>query len=194
MGSLNVPSVRSFVALLLPDEVRERLRELQTALRPSAGKATWVQPGNLHLTLKFLGSMPEDRLVAVGRAIAEAAGKASPFRLRCAGAGVFPNARRPRVLWAGTDDGHADLAALAEQVEAALEPLGFAREGRPFAGHITLARLRAPAPELGGAVVAHEGDVYGAFEVTRIHLMKSDLSPQGPTYSVLQEFSLGETK
>ncbi len=187
-------SVRSFVAVLLPEEVRERLGQLQAALRPAASGAKWVEPKNLHLTLKFLGAVKEGRLDRVAEALDTVANDTAPFQLRCAGVGVFPNARRPRVLWAGTDDGHSALAGLAGRVEAGLEPLGFEREKRPFTGHVTLARLKSGAPDLVLALAAHTEEVYGTFSVGHVHLMESELGPRGPTYTVLQEFGLGEGK
>ena len=134
--------LRLFVACELPAETRRALEEVQRTLRgdPIARALRWVRPESIHLTLKFLGSVPADNLGSITDALA-AAIEPFEFHVRPARLGTFGGARA-RVVWVGLDGDVDGLAALAERVEGALEPLGFARERRPFTGHLTLARVR----------------------------------------------------
>ncbi len=162
-------------------------------LRSRAGDVAWVAPENLHVTVKFLGSVAEERLPAVGRAVGAVAAASRPFSLIVSGLGAFPTVTRPRVVWAGLGPGTEALAALAGQVEEALAALGFAREGRPFVGHVTLGRRRQPRPDAGLArtLVAAAGRRFGRTVVDRLVLMRSDLGPRGARYRPLESWPLG---
>lgn len=186
--------LRSFVALLLDSHLRERLAEAAGRLQQVGAGVKWVEPENLHLTLKFLGSVEEQRLPGVEQAIREAAAQGQAFSLSCAGLGAFPNLRRPRVVWAGVRQGIEELARLARSLDERLQALGFERQKRPFAGHITLGRVKSPVNlhKLTQAMQEQGDPDFGAMAVSAAHLMKSTLTPSGPIYSILQEFPLGE--
>lgn len=166
-----------------------QIRHLQSRARNVA----WVAPENLHVTLKFLGSVEEERLPAVGGTLAAVASAVRGFELAIAGLGAFPTVTRPRVVWAGLTAGAEPLASLAAAVEVALEPLGFAREERPFVGHVTLGRVREPRrdPGLTRALTAAPGRSFGRMAVDRLTLMRSDLSPRGARYTPLGSWPLG---
>ena len=130
--------------------------------------------------------------LAAAEALRRAAARIRPFRLEVAGLGAFPSAARPSVLWAGTGDGRERLVALAREVEAELSDCGFPPEERPFQPHLTLGRVRRGAL-LGSALrecLAAPAVSYGAWSVERLVLMRSDLMPAGPRYSVLEAAEL----
>jgi 2'-5' RNA ligase len=188
---------RLFVALEPPDAVRRRLAAIAVELRRASGRAAdeirWVPPENVHLTLQFLGAVPEERLADVEKAVRGAAGAARPLSLEVKGAGGFPNSRRPRVVWLGLSGEVDALAALAAELGKRLAPLGFPPESRPFAAHLTLGRARdgRGAPGLGGALAAAaegEGIAWRASELT---LFESHLSPKGPRYGPVRRDALG---
>lgn len=171
--------------MLLPDEVRQRLATEIERLRPHATDVAWVAPANLHVTLKFLGQVDESRVAAFADALRAAAARHRPFEVAVRGLGAFPSPGRARVLWAGLQDDAAELAALAESVEAACAGLGAPRETRAFAAHVTLGRVREPRrqPALAEAL-ARPADV-GRVRIERVSLMRSELSARGARYSEL---------
>lgn len=156
-------------------------------LRPLATGVSWVAPANLHLTLKFLGDVEEARTETITTALAGAAARAAAFEMVVRGLGAFPSATRPRVIWAGVATDPGSLPSLARAVEEVLAAGGFPAEARPFSGHVTLGRVRMPRrdPALGEVLTGAEGEVFGAFRVERISLMRSDLSPGGSRYTEL---------
>ncbi len=192
-----MPSRRLFVALEPPEPVRRRLAAVSEGIRRAAGKAAgdvrWVADENLHLTLQFLGAVPEERVAAVQGVLAAAATSARPILLEVKGAGGFPNARRPRVVWLGLSGEVAELAHLAADLGRRLAPLGFPPEARPFAAHLTLGRSRdgGGSPGLGGALAAAAGGEGLPWRAAELVLFESHLSPRGPRYQAVQRAPLG---
>ena len=190
-------NLRLFVALDPPEAVRRRLAGAQASLRAAAGKhaedVRWVAPGRLHLTLHFLGSVPEERVDAIGTAVVEEAARSRPLRLEIRGAGGFPTARRPRVVWAGVGGDLEALGALAAALGRRLGLLGLPGDGRPFAAHLTLGRSREArgAAGLGGAIAAAaEGDPV-AWRAEEVVLFRSHLDPGGARHEPLLRARLG---
>ena len=188
---------RLFVALEPPEPVRRRLAALADELRRSAGRAAgdvrWVAPDNVHLTLQFLGAVPEERVAATEAALRDAAAAAGrPLSLSLHGAGGFPNARRPRVLWAGLEGDVAPLATLVTEIGARLAKLGFPPEGRPFAPHLTRGRARDArgAPGLAGALAAAAQAEATPWRAAELVLFESHLSPKGPRYEAIARVPL----
>ena len=153
----------------------------------------WVAPENFHITLKFFGGVDEARLPALIDALRATAVDRGPFDLEITGLGAFPSVSRPRVLWAGAEEGAAALGALALAVDDAVAPLGFPREERPFTAHVTLARVREPrrAPGLAEALGAAAPRRFGRVRIEQLALMRSDLSPRGARYTGLSAVPLG---
>ena len=170
--------------------MRARLAEAVERLRPLAPGVAWVARDNVHLTLKFLGNVETARLGEVERALAAAAAARPAFDLDVQGLGAFPTRTRARVLWAGVSAGAAETAALAAAVDDALAALGFAREGRTFAAHVTLGRVREPRAHPRLAEALDVATAFGHQRVARISLMKSELSPRGARYTELAGLSL----
>src|ERR1700683_2409914 len=125
------------------DDVKSNLRSLLERLRPAA-KLNWTRVDNLHITTKFIGEWPEDRLEDIKRALLSVPSPGA-IQVRIGGIGWFPNARNPRVLWAGVKAGE-ELRQLAQATETAGHPLGVAREDREYSPHLTLARIRDRVP------------------------------------------------
>jgi 2'-5' RNA ligase len=184
--------VRSFVAVLLPDAVRARLAAMVAEIRSRGPALAWVKADNLHLTLRFLGTLEPVVLARAQEAMRVAtASVGTSFPVELGGLGSFPARGAPRVVWAGVVAGGERLVALHAALEAALEARGIPGEGRAFHPHITLARARAGR---GGArleAVLGPGPRFGRLEVEALHLMRSDLGPGGSRYSVLADAPLG---
>ncbi len=180
--------MRLFVALEIPEAVRRSLADLIAKLRPVAPSARWVRAEGMHLTLKFIGHVPPEKLEPIRGALdtirVDAAAEIC-FR----GLGFFPSERRPRVLWAGME-ATPNLAQLAADVESRLEPLGITREQRPFKPHLTLARFPEPrpAPKLLEAIVPLRHAEFGEMQTSEFHLFESRLKPTGAEYTVLATF------
>lgn len=180
--------MRLFVAIPLDDELRDAVATVQRSIVrtwPGADRAVkWVEPENFHFTLKFLGEVAEEDLPAVERAV-RAAAVGGPFEIAVERVGVFPNLQNPRVLWIGVQEGADRLRVLAQRVEDALVPVGFAREGRPFAPHLTIGRVREgrDVRGLGPALAAVRDAKIGRQRVGLVVVMESRLGPRGPSYT-----------
>ncbi len=176
--------IRSFICFEIPAAIKECLREVQSSLRQLDAQISWVKPENIHLTLKFLGDVSASRLPSVTAAIERAAASIAPFELEVSGAGCFPSARSPRVLWVGLSDLPPSLAELHKAMEAELASVGFARESKKFSPHLTIGRVRAPR---NAALVAEQllagGFAAQRFTAREVILMRSDLNPAGSIYT-----------
>jgi RNA 2',3'-cyclic 3'-phosphodiesterase len=188
--------IRSFVAVHLSDEVLHSLAELQDELRRPVDKLAqvkWVAPGSMHLTLQFLGDVDEGMLPKLVDSLRGGFGGTPAFEVELAGAGAFPSPSRPRVLWAGFRRGSDGLKALASATCGVTGPLGFPPEDRPFKAHITLGRVKdgSRSGDLSPALAGLAERALGRCQIERVYLMKSELRPSGPVYTVLDSFPLG---
>jgi 2'-5' RNA ligase len=184
--------LRAFVAVEIPQEVRAALEGVQELLRQRSVRARWVRSAGMHLTLKFLGDTPADRIADIADALRAAAHGHTAFRLTAAGIGVFPSIRRPRVVWAGLCGATAQLADLQRSLEDGLAALGFQPETRPFSGHLTIGRFSEPAPaeRLAEAQKVFAGERFGEFTVREITFFQSELKPAGAVYTALARVEL----
>lgn len=187
--------MRAFIAIEIPPEVKAALADCRAALSKLPAEASWTRPGNVHLTLKFLGEVPETSQEKIANAMREAAAVAGGFRLELDKLGAFPNLRRPRVLWAGLRGEVEAAKGLQARLEKTLEGIGFPPEGRSWAPHLTLARLRSvgDARAWAAAVEAQRLPPLG-FEVARIVLFRSELLPSGARYTELASSDLDKIK
>ena len=185
-------TLRAFVAIKLTDEIIGQAKALQDALKDRGLKLKWVKPQNLHLTLKFLGDIPEANVAAIGAALHAAAGDEAPLKLTVQGMGVFPGIKRQRVLWIGLGGEVDRLKEVQARIEDQLEPLGHRKEKRGFKAHLTLARIKGSiAPHrLLRAIEAVADYEPQPFEARRLILYKSDLRPKGAIYTPLEEVTL----
>lgn len=180
--------VRLFVAARIPDD---RLELLDAALEPLRAKlinARWVPVESQHLTLKFLGSAPLDRLDGVTSTCAMVAAGRPGGRLALTELGAFPSTTRIRVLWVGVDDPSGALGALAADLDRAFEPLGFPSEGRAYTPHLTVARFKLPIPMKSGFPSLTAS--IAPFDLDEMTLFRSHLSPKGARYEVIGTFPL----
>ena len=181
-------TMRLFVALSISADVRQQLSLLLDEFRRADSKPRWVNPSNVHITLKFIGHVAADRLAVIRQALA-AVPVPPPVHFRVRGIGFFPNDRRPAVIWAGID-APPELPALAGQIDEALGSCGIPREGRPFAAHVTLARLKETrwSEPLRAAVEKYRDRSFGAVTAGQFHLMESRLKSSGAEYTTLDSF------
>ncbi len=185
-------SMRAFIAIEIPEAIKQQMAEVQRGLRNSGADASWPRPEGIHLTLKFLGEVPETKLAEIMESLRTAAQGTGAFRLEVAGAGAFPNAKTARVVWIGLAGEVEKLNRLQEAVEKAMADIGFAREDRKFTPHLTLGRIKYIRSR-DAWLRAMEGirDVrLQAFEVDAISLMKSELKPSGAVYTEMGRVEL----
>jgi RNA 2',3'-cyclic 3'-phosphodiesterase len=184
--------MRCFIAIDLPEKIHVELARRQAEFRAAIGRddadARWTRSEGIHLTLKFLGYVPEPEVEPVTESLASL-GTFGKFSVEIKGFGFFPGARRPRVFWVGVEAPPA-LKALVSGVEAAMEKLGFAPEQRGFTPHLTLARFKTPRPQpvLEKLATERAGLSLGGFEVSEFFLFESKLSPHGAEYHKVARF------
>ncbi|MFA5375349.1 MAG: RNA 2',3'-cyclic phosphodiesterase [Dehalococcoidia bacterium] len=184
-------TIRSFIALELPDNVKETVALIIKRLRPAQHRyVKWVSPEGTHMTIKFLGNIYSSQISQITTIMKTAAGKVPPLDLRLGGLGMFPNEQRPRVIWVALEGNTEPLATMQREIEKALEPLGFAPENRAFTPHLTLGRVRDNASsddrkEIAVVVKEKKIDYEASFTLREISLMKSTLTPTGAIYNRL---------
>ena len=181
-------TVRSFLALDPPDEIRTEIGAAQGCLRRLVqGDIRWVRPEGIHLTLKFFGDISANDAANVSAVAGRAAAAVRPFSLAIGGVGAFPDPHRPRVLYLGMTGDVERLVAFQKELEQALGMIGFPREERSFRPHLTLGRIRNPRGLIGLAGVLEKGESYaaGQFTASGLGLFKSDLTPRGAVYTRL---------
>lgn len=185
---------RLFLACDIDDDVIHRLESLIGTLAPLLPDVRWVRREAIHLTLKYFGDQPLDRVRDIDRAVASAGigGKVSSFRLE--GVGMFPHMHRPRVLWAGISDGSAEVTTLANALSESCEAEGFRGENRGYVPHITLGRFkkRTDAPEYvyEDIVERFSATVFGTVCPEELVLYSSELTPHGPVYTRMASWPL----
>ena len=184
--------MRTFIAIEIPAEIITEMAKVQDELKRSGADAGWTRPEGIHLTLKFLGEVPEARSEEIKNALVQAAGATSRFRLKIAGAGAFPNPKNPRVVWLGVSGDIDRLSALQGSVEKSMTAIGFDREERAFSPHLTLARIKYLRPRYSwqNAIDSIKDIRLAEFDVDHVSLMKSDIKPSGAVYTELSRVSL----
>jgi 2'-5' RNA ligase len=184
--------VRAFIAIELPEGIKQGLMTAQEQLKDGGAGATWTKPEGIHLTLKFLGEVPEAKIPQIMSALTEAVRGRGRIRIEVASAGAFPNARNPRVLWIGVSGDIDALAALQTSVEEAMSGLGFDPEVRKFSPHLTLARIKylRPGDKWQKVIEGARGVNLGGFEADAVSLMKSELKTSGAVYTEMGRVEL----
>jgi len=184
--------MRLFIAVAVPDSVKQHARMLRNELGVARADVRWVEYENYHLTLKFLGEVKETKLPLISESLTLVGDSAPAFNISAGGLGFFPNKMRPRVIWLGIK-GELDKAEyLGERIDAYLAAQGFEEE-KDHRFHLTLGRVRSDLRlnEMLKIVRDIEGkEKLRSFKVEEFHLMRSILSPKGPVYSVVESFPL----
>jgi len=188
-------NIRAFLAIEPPEDILQTVLRLQEKLkREVSGRLSWTRPGGQHLTLKFFGDVSPDDVDSISQAVQNRLQSGWSLNLKVEKLGVFPDARKPRVLWCGTSGDVEKLAALQKQLEADFALIGFPKEDRPFRAHLTLARIKDPrdVSGVGNALTKHTTFSAGEFQVREVILFQSKLTPQGAMYTRLATFHPSE--
>lgn len=188
--------IRAFIAVTLPEPLADLVSEVQQKLKSQGLHISWVRPGNVHLTLKFLGEIAPADIDPIAAVMNECAQRSVPMTFTAAGIGVFPDLRRPRVVWLGMTGDTPLLIAFQQDLDTRLAVIGkgrFKPEDRPFKGHLTLGRIKA---RLDSAILVQALREIGhiasqAFTVDSIHLIQSRLTPSGSIYTPIRSTVLG---
>lgn len=181
--------MRAFIAIDLSDDNKTELARLQEELKQSDADVKWVEPENIHLTLKFLGGVTDEYIGKVKEALDKAAAGIKPFEISLSGIGAFPKLDFPRVIWVGIEKGGKETEEIAKRIEDELEKLGFPKEERPFSAHLTIGRVRSAKNKeaLKIKIANYELRFTNYQTVSSIILYQSRLSPRGPTYIPLHK-------
>ena len=180
--------IRSFIAIELSEELTQALRNIEEDLKEKLPSIKWVKPENIHLTIKFLGYIKPEIVEKIKELLNDIASNIQVFKIKLSKAGAFPDINRPRVLWIGISDGFNESLDIFNRLEEKLSELEIEKEGRPLHPHFTLARIKFLKEkdkfkkEVESKVVP---DV--EMDVRKITLFQSQLSPKGPTYTILHE-------
>ena len=185
--------IRAFLAVELPEGLRQETAAFGQELKRSGADVKWVEAANLHLTLKFLGDITPEQVSSLISSLKQACGGLSPFTFSVEGIGAFPKTTYPRVIWVGVHEGKEQMAELAQRVEETCAALGFPAEERPFSPHLTVGRVRSQ--EGIGRLVKQlqlaEFRGSSPAEAGRITLFQSALGPKGTAYTSLAQIPLG---
>ncbi len=188
-------SMRAFIAIELPKEISDYLSRLQDKLKTTGADVKWVEPDNIHLTLKFLGEITEAQSKEIIKIMEDTCGINPAFDIALGGLGAFPRITSPRVIWVGIDAGRDEAGKIAQELEDKISGLGIAKEKKEFSAHLTIARTRSAFNIT--ALIQDLKNLAGImpeqnlrFKASRISLIKSTLTPKGPLYETLREISL----
>ena len=187
-------TIRIFIAIELPEDIQSKLQKLQDDLSSSMPDARWTKPGNIHLTLKFLGDVEVSRIDKISAILKGIAQNFSPFEISLAEIGAFPNSRKPSIIWVGVEKGAQQLVEIAENIESSMEKIGFPKEKRPFRPHLTVGRVRELKHPEAMTKALDESNVgeLGVFKANQISLVKSQLDPGGSIYTILNAAIFGK--
>ncbi len=181
--------MRAFIAVPCPDELKDAMVEIQEQIK-ELGRLTLVKPENIHLTMKFLGEVDEGKIPDITKRL-EFLSELQSFDISLKGIGAFPSMDYIRVIWVGVDKGASDIVKIHSEIDHNLKELNFKKD-KNFHPHLTIARVKFPKKkeELRNIIQKNSARDFGSFQVERIELMQSRLSPKGPEYSVIHETRL----
>ncbi len=194
--SIPVPRIRTFIAVEISPSVKARAGDLIDKLRVAAAEINWVRPQQMHLTLKFLGDVPDTETPDICRIVDEVAANFEPFEITCRRAGAFPNVRDPKTLWIGIEDGAEELQRLQAEIDDALKAeLGYGKEQRAFRPHLTIGRVKRELPG-GRGELTQLLEKYANFDadlsiIDEVVTFASFLGRNGPTHNALGHSELG---
>jgi len=188
-------NIRAFLAIEPPENILQEISRLQENLkREISGRLSWTRPQGQHLTLKFFGDISRDDIYSISTAVQKRVVAEQKLNLKIEKLGVFPDTRRPRVLWCGITGDVERLINLQKKLDSDFATIGFPAEDRSFKAHLTLARIKDPRDITGMSEALKKYDSFkaGEFTADKLFLFQSNLSPQGAVYTKLAEFALGE--
>ena len=183
--------MRTFIAIELPSEIKEKIEKTITPFRKLNLAISWVKPKNLHLTLKFLGEVDEKKVDDMSLALEKALKDEEIFKMNLREFGAFPDFRRPKVIWIGIEGGVENLKRIQFKIEEELSKIDFPKEKREFSPHLTIARVKSPKGiERLTEGIKNVSLVSWDIEVDEVLLMKSQLYPRGAIHTPLKKFKL----
>jgi RNA 2',3'-cyclic 3'-phosphodiesterase len=190
--------LRTFIAVDFPPEMLEKIGEISTFFRQktSENALKWVETGNLHLTLKFIGEINDNTLEQVEHTLSHSLNGQKAFEIQVSGLGMYPNKMAPRVIWLGITGGDP-LVKIHHILDKNLAVLDIKPEGRALSPHLTIARVRknvdkATAKKIGDTLAQFKVESLGTITIDRVHLYQSILTPSGPNYTVLHSVPLNQ--
>lgn len=185
-------TVRSFIAINLPDGIRSSIADMIAELRKAAADVAWVAPEKIHLTLTFLGSTEDSLIPKMAERISKKLSHYDAFCIKIVGLGCFPSEKRPRVLWVGMENSDL-LTSIQKDMDTEAAEFGFALEDRLFSPHLTIGRVRSQKgiADILRRFAEYRRADFGSIEVKSIHVMKSELKPAGAEYTCLAEIPIG---
>ncbi|MBU0574514.1 MAG: RNA 2',3'-cyclic phosphodiesterase [Candidatus Margulisiibacteriota bacterium] len=188
--------MRCFVSVELTDEIKSNIAKIIEEIKRDYPEIKWVKPGNLHLTLKFLGWVKDGQQKNIIKTLDGATKDIRALKLKVSGCGVFPSPTRPRVVWLDIAEGAEPIRKIAGTIDDALGELGYKKEEREWQAHITIGRVREPKQARGlfEKLRSCEKQEFGEMVVERISLMESKLSPKGPTYLEIRNWKLDNSR
>ena len=185
-------TIRAFIAIELTEDIHARLDDIQQQLKKTGADVKWVKSSQIHLTLKFLGEAPLDKIDSIISALENTVESKPPFQIELTGIGAFPKIEHPQIIWIGTEKGKEELKEIAFELEEKLETLGFKKEDREFSPHATLGRVRSSENRFA-LIKALKGFQMNApltQKAEHLSFIKSTLTPQRPVYEVLKKVEL----
>jgi 2'-5' RNA ligase len=190
---LALTQIRAFIAIPVDENVRDLASSIVKDLATAGADVKWVEPENLHLTLKFLGNISADMVDQISTVIEEATAQMNQFEVTIDGIGGFPGGKKSlRVIWLGVNDKSGLMEKISLAIEQGCKKLGFMSEERGFKPHLTIGRVRQGSQNLSKLRAAISSVEFNPLKLSidRVNLMRSELSPRGPTYTVLKTFGL----
>ncbi len=185
-------NMRAFIAIELSSEIKEELARLQAKLKASNADVKWAKPEAMHLTLKFLGNVTQEKIEEIKKTLDNVASRHQPFEISLFKVGGFPKVETLRVIWVGIDKGCSQTESIAKELEEELSHIGFEKEERPFTAHLTLGRIRTPKRRgnLVSAIKSLDFSPTSSCTINKLTLFQSTLAPQGPIYTPLHQSKL----
>lgn len=189
---VNRSYMRLFIAVNIPAEIKDKIEDIQRSLKRSGADVKWVEKDNLHLTLKFIGDVPEDKVLLIASELEPKLKGFGSFEIALSGIGLFPGPDFPRIIWLGITDKSGKLRELTSIIEEAALALGFEKELRGFSPHLTIGRVRSRTnvDRLKTSIIQNGKCNTGPFTLTSADIMESVLTSRGPEYKCLNSISV----
>lgn len=187
--------LRTFLGIDLPFSVQSEIGQKQQSIKREINGLSWVNPDNLHITLKFLGATTESQIEEIQKTLERSLEGTSPFLIELGGLGVFPDKHAPQILWIGIEGLTNELLDLASQVEESVVPIGFQKDDKSFHPHLTIARIKKDHRKIGQGLdqtrILAAPCSFGRLRVEKVCLFKSELYPTGPVYTKIWFVTFG---
>ncbi len=194
LPSVKISGMRAFVGYFTTKSIYDHIEKMKDETKLFL-KGKWVEPQNLHMTFHFLGEITQEQAISVLRNLQQIAERFAPFRVQYRALGVFPDRKRPRILWIGVSKGEGSLKRLASEVIKLNRRSGIRSESKPFHPHVTVCRIKdVDRKKLSALMNRYRGHTFGEETVDRIALISSSLTSVGPIYTVVEEFFFRRVK